>query len=350
MGQAHAWGLIGHDWAIDLLQRGLATGHLAHAYLFLGPPGIGKTTLALVLARVLNCAGQERPCGECLPCRRILRGVHTDVRLIQPEAERGSEGGPGPAAKLIKIDQVRDLQRDAALAPYEGRYKVYIIRNAEDLGEEAANCLLKTLEEPPPQVVLILTALDANMLLPTVVSRCQALSLRPAPVGLVQEHLQRRYGSEETEARRLAHLSEGRVGWAVRLADKQAQEEYESLRSRLMDLMEAGEGERLAFAAELAGQFARNRAVTDEPLRVWASLWRDLLLVQLGGEGLVTHIDKLPWLRHRASGYGLGPLRAYLADIRTTVQHLARNVNPRLALEVLMLNMPTAGEEGFSSP
>ena len=138
------WRTAGHDKAIKSLERALAEDRLAHSYLVTGRKRVGKTTLALDLARALNCLSDARPCGECGQCGRISSGLHPDVRLIGLETARS-----GRLRTLISIDQVREVQRDASLLPYEGRSRVFIFESAEKLSEEAANSLLKTLEEPP---------------------------------------------------------------------------------------------------------------------------------------------------------------------------------------------------------
>ncbi|TET38214.1 MAG: AAA family ATPase, partial [Dehalococcoidia bacterium] len=164
------WQVIGHEKAVALLERSMKGGKLSHAYLFVGPPHVGKMTLAMNLAQALNCRGEERPCGECPQCRRIARGVHADVQVI------GLEG-----RMEIGIDQIREMQHAASLKPFEGRNRVFIIDGADHLSHEAANCLLKTLEEPPPNDQLILLAANERLLLPTVLSRCQKLELGPLP-------------------------------------------------------------------------------------------------------------------------------------------------------------------------
>jgi len=164
-----AWQIIGHDWAVTFLQQSLATGRVAHAYLFTGPPQIGKRTLARGLAQALNCTGTQPPCGQCQSCQKVSKGTHPDVRIIEGEGAGGS----------IKIDQVRAVKREAMLSSYEGRFRVYILRHVDMASLEAANSLLKILEEPPEHVVLVLTAVQPESLPATVVSRCQRLDLRP---------------------------------------------------------------------------------------------------------------------------------------------------------------------------
>jgi len=160
------WQVIGQDKALALLDRSLKENNVAHAYLFVGPRHIGKKTLALNLAQALNCDADKPPCGQCHSCRRILEQKHADVTCIGLDSKTE-----------IGIDDIRKLQRLANLPPYEGKRKVFIIDDAEYLSTEAANSLLKILEEPPPKVVWVLLTAEEPRLLPTIVSRCQRLEL-----------------------------------------------------------------------------------------------------------------------------------------------------------------------------
>ena len=176
------WETRGQDWAVDFLRRGLEQGRLAHAYLLVGPEGVGKATLAKDLARAVNCDEDAPPCGQCRSCRRIAEGKHPDIMVVslsdrQDDGERRGRAAEARAPRDIKIDQIREMQRWVALKPFEGRYRVFIVDGAENLNAESANALLKTLEEPPPQVLLILLATDERRLPATVVSRCQRLEL-----------------------------------------------------------------------------------------------------------------------------------------------------------------------------
>ena len=209
------WPIIGHEWAVELLQHSLAAGRQPHAVLFAGPAQIGKRTLALALAAAINCTSKgARPCGQCRSCRLIEHNSHPDVRVVQAEAGESSREG------VLKIDQIRELQHAAALGPLESSYKVFVLREIERANLPAANALLKTLEEPPSQVVLLLTSARPHALLPTIISRCQVLALRPLPLGQIASALVERWGASQEEADLLSRLSEGRIGWAVqRLKD-----------------------------------------------------------------------------------------------------------------------------------
>jgi DNA polymerase-3 subunit delta' len=147
------WNTIGHDTAVDLLRRSLDEGRLAHAYMIAGQRHLGKMTLALDLAMAVNCTAPERPCGECTQCDRISRGLHTDVKVVEIDIDTGV---------TIKIDQVLEMQREISLAPFEGASRVVIFDESERLTEDAANTLLKTLEEPPDRVLMLLLASDTG--------------------------------------------------------------------------------------------------------------------------------------------------------------------------------------------
>jgi DNA polymerase-3 subunit delta' len=324
------WGMIGHEWAVTLLRRRLAAGRIAHAYLFAGLPGVGKTRLAIKLAQALNCEAVDPPCGQCPACTRISAGAHPDVRLIRGEGAGGS----------LKIDQIRDLQREAVLAPYAGRYRVYCLRRTDLASIEAANSLLKTLEEPPGHVVLVLTAVSVESLPPTVVSRCQRLDLRPAPLYQVEAALRRR-GVVAEEARLLARLSGGRVGWALNACqDRTVMDRRNTALDEMGRLLAAGRVERLAFAAEAS----RDVAACRDLLEQWAGWWRDLLLVSAGLDAgrAATNIDREKELGPWARVVDVTEARRILAALITTVEQLDANVNPRLALEGLLLKLPLA--------
>lgn len=342
--------IIGHEAVKEWLQRSIAAGRVAHAYLFVGPPAIGKFALAIAFAQALNClaaaamsrsggaaAQGDVPCGKCRPCRLIPQGKHPDVSFIEMLPEK----------REISIEQIRALQHEAALKPYEASWKVFILRDAEAMSEEAANCLLKTLEEPPPQVILILTAASTEDLLPTIVSRCQVVPLHPLSLAQVEGALQDRFGCDQERAHLLACLSNGRIGWAIRVVqDGSLLEQRNQLLARLISLAKASRRERLAFAAELAQRYTKDAAERQDVhaiLDAWGLWWRDVILVRAGCPELVTNVDRLEILQAEAKHYPLMQARAFLDALAQVGQQLRQNVNPRLALEVLALMVPRGG-------
>ncbi len=320
--------VVGHEWAVDLLLNGLSMGRVSHATLIVGPPNIGKTTIARVFAQALNCTGnQPVPCGECLSCRKVISGNHPDVRILDTPDQ------------TLKIGEVRDLQRELALSPHEGHWRVAVLSDFERATVEAANALLKTLEEPPAQVVLVLTATEADTLLPTIVSRCQVLSLRPLSRSLAKEALISQWDVDAAHAELLAHLSGGRLGWAVRaLEDDSLLERRSEVLDNLDSLMSKGRVERLAYVASLS----RDPALVREVLALWLGWWRDVLLLTSGSHVAVTNVDRVAMLHQQAGQVTLGQAQRMVAQLRSTIKNLDQNVNLRLVLEVLLLSLPSS--------
>jgi DNA polymerase-3 subunit delta' len=238
----------------------------------------------------------------------------------------------------LKIGQVRELQRQLALSPQEGHWRVAVLCDFERATVEASNALLKTLEEPPSQVVLVLTATEADVLLPTIVSRCQVLSLRPLSTSVVSEALRSRWGADSQQAELLAHLSGNRLGWAVRALEDEAllAQRNEHL-DNLASLMSKGRVERLAYAAQLS----RHPALVREILTWWLGWWRDVLLLASGSQVSVSNLDWERVLRQQAQQVTVSQAQRVVAQMRSTITNLDRNVNLRLALEVLLLSLPT---------
>ena len=340
------WQVIGQDRAVELLGRSLENGRLAHAYLFTGQPHVGKMTLAINLAQAPNCENEKRPCGECKSCLRIEGGNHPDVQLIGRLS--GAEAGDGSSKKEISISQIRELQHFAALQPYEGKYRVYIIDGAEYLNEESANCLLKTLEEPPPNVLFILLAVNENRLLPTIVSRCQRVELFPLSASVIEKALVAHWQVAPDKARLLSRLCRGGIGWAVSaLRDESLLEAHSQNLDRLLELTDAGLRQRFSFAASLASQYSKSRDSVEETLNLWLEWWRDVLLVREGCAQFITNIDRETGLREYVECYNLIDIRGFIEAIRAALQQLEQNANPRLVLEVLMLNMPGRNEKNI---
>jgi DNA polymerase-3 subunit delta' len=339
-----AWDIIGHEWAVQYLRRCLANGRDAHAYLISGPAGIGKALLALRLAQAMNCNHEsDAPCLNCRDCRRIERGNHPDVRIASMTTQAaGLKADEAARQKELKIGTIRDWLRDVTLRPYEGRRRVFILHDAERLNEEASNAMLKTLEEPPPFATLILVANSAD-LLPTVVSRCQPIRLRPLPRQQVVHALTERAGQNPETAALLAARSGGRIGWALQMAA--APDEWQAYQERLDELLALHQQTfSLSFrwAEERSKEYRGGAQETVFAwLDLWQSWWRDVLLVAAGCTGHITHVDRREALERDAHNCELVRVHAFVSRLGTAAQQLRENVNPQLVLENLLLHLPT---------
>ena len=334
------WQVYGQDHILKQLEVSLAQERLAHAYLLVGPPHVGKMTLALGLAQAVNCAqGQSVPCGDCSHCLRIEQGIHADVRVIGV-TQRDENG---PTRTVIGIADIKESLHQASLKPFEGPCSVIIFDGAELMSDEAANALLKTLEEPPPQVLILLLTANQEALLPTVLSRCRRLDLLPVGQDQMVERLTAEHEVSLEMAQRLALMSRGCIGWAINAVnDPQILEQRAADIQQIKEICQIGLQQRFNYANELAARFFRGRDSTKELLFLWLRWWRDLLLIKEGVEQYVQDQDELTHLRLQASQLSTLQIVGFIKALNQTLEALDSNANPRLALEVLMLNLPAA--------
>jgi DNA polymerase III subunit delta' len=326
------WSLLGHEWAVDLLSQHVAQGQVRHAYLLAGPQGVGRRTLALMLAQALNCpqpTALGQPCQKCSTCQRIQKMVYTDLSVVQAEVAGGT----------LKVEQVRELQHALSLAPYEGHYRVALLLRFEEAHPSAANALLKTLEEPSPQVVLVLTAESAESLLPTIVSRCEVLRLKPLNLENLAAGLQTSYGLGAERAELLAHLSAGRPGVALDLhANPDKMEQRQEWLDDLYRLIASSRVKRFAYIEPLTKKEEKEKLFNI--FLTWLSFWRDVLLKTTGAEAALVNLDWEPEIKDIASRLDIASARETVISIERTLDLLDRNINARLAGEVLMLDLP----------
>lgn len=329
------WDLIGHEWAAQMLRQHIAAGRLRHAYLFSGPQGVGRRTLALNFAQAVNCPNPSAPgvpCGLCRTCLQIARMQQTDLSVTQSEADGES----------LKVDQVRDLQRMLSLAPYESAYRVALLLRFEEATDGAQNALLKTLEEPNERVILLVTADEPENLLPTISSRCELLRLRPLPLDNLANALVKKKGLDADSAKLIAHISGGRPGYALRLAENEAllSTRHEWLED-LVTLVVASRREKLAYSENKSR--GRDRAeikqILREGLAYWLSLWRDVLLVTSASAAVLSNLD----YTNQISTLALKINRGLAAKTVSRLEHaFARlpNANLQLMLDEILLEWP----------
>jgi DNA polymerase III subunit delta' len=303
--------------APDWLRAALAHDRLAHAYLLTGPRGVGRRRLALEIASALNCVADnvdERPDHECQQCRLIERNVHPDVRVVRRAPERRAihmrpPSPPGPQRDFA--DNVEFIQADAQLRPVLGRRKVYVILNAEELAQDAADRLLKTLEEPPTFVIFLLTAVERGAVFPTIASRCQEIRLRPMPR-------------------------------AERVRDPAMLERDQAYTTQLVAALAGSRLDRLLVARGLSERWTSQPETVRETLRAWLTWWRDMLLVQLGLAARAVHLEAAEdsSLTTVAAQVSREAARDTAAHLQQTLADLDANVNPRLVLDLLLLKLP----------
>lgn len=323
------WNLVGHEWAVDMLKRHVANGTTRHAYLFTGPPGLGRRTLALRFAQALNCQTPLEagiPCGQCRDCKQIEAMQHADLTIVRAESEGGT----------LKVDQIREARRSLTLKPYQSNYRVALFLRFQEANDNAANALLKTLEEAPSYAVLILTADNPEQLLPTIVSRCEVLRLRPLKIESVQSALENR-GMETGQARLIAHISGGRFGYAVRLIENDSLlEKREERLNDLQSLISASRVEKFAYADKLA----RDKESMRQAVLIWLSYWRDVMLRSAQAETPLVNVDRNVEIEDLAERLDLSIARRAVSNFEDVLEKMERNVNSRLLAEVLLLDLP----------
>ena len=381
----------GHPAAIAALARAIATERPPHALLLAGAPGVGKSTVALDLAAGLLCHAEAsaRPCGECLACRKVDHGTHPDLHRLAPEGAGGQ----------VRLAQVHELQRELSLLPLEGRYRVAIVEQAHRMNPDAQNAFLKTLEEPPARVCLILAVDDESTLLPTVRSRCARLALGPVGRKDVADLLVESGVVDASRAAGLARIAGGRPGLALTLAtNPDAVLVRRRLIGTLVDLARADHTTRLGAATTLladgaslaramdtnggAGPSAADghpaidadeeeagATITPPPTRspsrraaaaskarppapaerrraamtvldVWRQVARDVAIAGHGAKAEIADVDAIEEVLALAEDLDPREVAAFLVRLDELVSALEAYANPELVLDVLLVRWP----------
>jgi DNA polymerase-3 subunit delta' len=333
--------IIGQEKALRFLKKALAREKLSHAYLFVGVPGIGKTTTAIALARAINCLEERRDdgCGRCTTCRQFAAGTFVDLQIVRPEGH------------VIKIEQIREIDRFMSFKAFSGRYRVVVLKQAETMSPEAANAFLKTLEEPPPGNLLILNVAEPLNLLPTILSRCQQVLFNPVPAPLISRWLAEKHGVDQERADLLAKLSDGSFGKALSMEQGGFLEKRHKYIDHLMSLREISEPEVLELALQYTGKERKKdqeerkggKREKDEILiliSVWKSWYRDILLAKYDGSpALLINQDLLSELKKVSRDFTIENMVTSLLALDRAESDFHHSRNLDLMMETLMLSL-----------
>lgn len=320
----------GQEKAIHILQCAIQNRHIAHAYLFAGPEGVGKKQTALALAQYLNCAAPDlntfTSCGNCPSCIQSVSGSQPDILMLEPDGAS------------IKIEQIRTLLSKVSLRSYENAYKVIIINDAHLMTEQAANCLLKTLEEPTDNTVFILITAQVQNLPVTILSRCQQISFHLLSPSVIQDILQKLHPERQSQIGLVTALAKGSVSTAENLL---ANEEIAGARQEFYDLLIKLHQMRPAQIIGWCEQWDKNKKMVKALLELGQLWYHDALMVNTSGQmTLLVNQDYLAPLKSQK----IAPqqLLQILQYFQTGMVQLESNASPRLIMEIVLLKTQAA--------
>jgi len=328
----------GQDKPIQILREYIKSSHLGGSYLFVGEEGIGKKLVAKTLAKALNCGGQALDsCDSCVSCLKIEKDQHPDIHIIDSSAspfvdlESGQRTG-AQESNSIKIDYIRQLQKDINLKSYEGNSKVFIIDNAHNLTAEAANALLKILEEPPPGSLIILISAKPALLFKTIISRCKIMKFYPLQRTKLEEILKKDFHLDNNLAHYLAYSCEGRIGRALKLKDIDILRE----KNRIIDTFT------LVRSSGLDKLSIENRNNVRTHLNILAGWFRDMYLIKIGAPySELINLDRREELLRLMHRYAFTDLYEIFNSLSNALLYLERNVNIKLLLSNLRWSLKT---------
>ncbi|MFW6266433.1 MAG: DNA polymerase III subunit delta' [Halanaerobiales bacterium] len=318
--------IIDQDYAVTILQDQLKSKRINHAYLLLGKDGVGKKTLAFQFARALLCEKEDNDsCDKCINCRRIDHHNHPDVTLISPEEDASS----------IKIDQIRNLQKEIAYKPYETEHKIYIIDEAEKMSVQAANSLLKTLEEPPAYAVIILLAESTSSLLSTIASRCQHITLSNISQKSIKNYLQNQ-GIKEDRARLLAGLARGSLGRASEINEN---EDFLKRRKEILNFLKKIHQSHTITLFSMAEKMQQYHKKGFPLFNLLSDWYRDIMIYKEGNHEQIVNLDYLETFAEQKNIYSIKEILSIIDLLDEYDKYLENNVRADLTIEVLLLKI-----------
>ncbi len=317
--------IIGQERPVRILQSSLKKGDVSHAYLFYGPEGIGKRLTALNFAKALNCLSlDDDSCGECIHCKKFDNKNFPDFLVIEP------------ADGSIKIDIIRELQRKISYRPYEGKFKVIFIHGAEEMTLGAANSFLKTLEEPPGATVFILVSHNFNLLLPTIISRCQKIQFNLIPVKTIKDILIKENQITSEDAHLMASYSQGRLGKALEMGVRDTIE----MRNEILDLIQGVSFDEMDLILKKNKAWSSDKENLEIILASILNIVRDMAVLKgAKNEKLIANLDVKDKLISLIRVSNINQLILLFHSVEETIRRFKRNINAQLLIDTLMIKM-----------
>ena len=317
--------IIGQARPVTILQSSLRSGDISHAYLFYGPEGIGKRITALKFGKALNCLSlTDDICGECLHCRKFDNGNFPDFLMVAPK-----DGS-------IKIETIRELQKKVNFRPYEGKFKVVLIDGAEEMTLGAANSFLKTLEEPPGATVFILVCHNFNLMIPTIISRCQKIQFNLIPVEAIKNILVNKNQTAPKDAHLMATYSRGSLGKALEMDISGIMK----ARDEMLNSIESISFDEIDLVLKKNKSWSGDKENLEIRLAAILSITRDLVVLKAAKkEGLIANLDVRDKLISLIEASNLKQLIILFYAVEETMRQLKRNINAQLLLDLLMIKM-----------
>ena len=345
--------LIGNEEVKESLRRLLSGGRVPGSLLFTGEEGIGKKLFALELAKALNCRNRSgiEACDECSSCKRITNSTfppfpstneNKDNKERMIWSEHADVAMARPFRKIIRVTPMRELEREANFRPFEGAARIFIVEDADYMNDQAANALLKTLEEPPATSHLILTTTNPMALLATIRSRCQMIRFAPVPADEIEQFLIQRENLPADDAKLLARTSQGSLGRALAADIDDYRERRESMLAILKSLTLTGDRAQLLRASEQLAA-AKDRSDYEQSLDVLEALIRDAWGLSLGRPAdSVINSDRLNDLNRVAAELSSERAASWLTTIEELRGALEVNINRKIASDGLVVSMAVA--------
>ena len=347
------WKTFGHPGATRLLTKSFEANRLAHAYLITGPEKVGKRTLALDMACMVNTEPVADMFGQSSDidlstshqAERIRAGIHSDVEVIDPATELPATPERKAVSKTtISIDHIRQIVISGSTTkPFEGMKKVFILDGAHRMVREAETSLLKILEEAPDHVLIVLTSPTAESLSQTVVSRCQLLELRPVDSQVIESKLMERFEADESQARLLSRLARGSPGWAIdAINDPTIVDAHNQAILRFAEVVSGNIEDRFRYARQTAGQFWRDRSAVFYEMERWIEWWRDVAMIRYELRDNIINVEWVDLFSEITTEITEEQISTAVTVIEKAREALEANAVPQLTLEVMMLDLPWA--------